>query len=108
MMVLSIILSIYLSIGILTMLLSYYIAHSRGVGIDSKTMITGVLVWALVFPEFVKLLWSTIKLTYHEQKLKWMFRRLQQQRKKLRSELDSALKEGLDEGTKEMIKSLLR
>ena len=70
MIIVSTIISIYLLIGILCMMLSVSIARKHGTDIGSEIVIKGVLLWFFSLPEFLSLIWTTIKLIYWKEKIR--------------------------------------
>jgi hypothetical protein len=71
MIIISVVLSFYLLIGILMMMFSLYIARKHGADMRADIVIKGILFWFFSFPEFLALIWTTIKLVYWKEKIRW-------------------------------------
>lgn len=93
MIIVLIFLSVYLLIGILMMMFTVLMAKNHQLNISAETVLFGILVWFFSLPEICRLIWSTLKLTYWKEKLKWDYRQMVKQKNKLDSLMKKLEKE---------------
>ena len=91
--IISSIVSIYLLIGVLVMIFTVLMAKKHRLVITAEMVLLGILVWFFSLPEICRLIWSTLKLTYWEEKMKWDYRQMVKQKNKLDRLLEKLEKE---------------
>lgn len=81
--IISSIVSVYLLIGVLVMIFTVLMAKKHRLVITAEMVLLGILVWFFSLPEIFRLIWSTLKLAYWEEKMKWDYRQMVKQKSKL-------------------------
>jgi len=93
MIIVSIFLSIYLLIGILSMIFMVCVAKKYQLNITVETVVLGILVWFFSLPEIFRLIWSSWKLFWATEEVKRSLRNIKKEKKKLDRMLDNYEKE---------------
>lgn len=76
------IVSLYLLIGILITMFMVYTARKYQLNISVDIVVLGILSWILSFPEFCRLMWSTLKLAYWKEKTRRNYNQMVREKKK--------------------------